>query len=246
MNLFADLLESIHGEDCEVRRVVIGLHWTLVQSRHIGMAHTFRSPSSSEVLDAGRLAGQSAAGLAKRLLSWDPLEACVGLAALNSLIEPEGSDGHFNRDLIEMFMDRVVVIVGRFPFNDEVRRVARVAHCLEMDPQPDELPAAAGEQVIPGSDIVVISATALINKTMPRLLELSRQARCVVLGPSTPMNQVLLDYGADVLAGVRVTDGDALARCLGEGVKKFKHLRGIQPVTWTREDCGHREPRLRA
>jgi uncharacterized protein len=236
MKLYADLLESIRGEDCEVRRVVIGLHWTLVESRHAGMAHTFRSPSFSETLDAGRLAGQSALCLAERLLSWDPLEACVGLAALNSLIEPRGADGHLDRHLIEMSRDRVVVIIGRFPFNDEVRRVARAAYCLEMDPRPDELPAAAAEQVIPGADLAVISATALINKTMPRLLELSRQRRCIVLGPSTPMNHVLFDHGVEVLAGVRVIDADLLARCLGEGVKKFKHLLGIQPITWTRGD----------
>lgn len=236
MKLFADLLESIRGEDCEVRRVVIGLHWTLVESRHAGMAHTFRSPSFSETLDAGRLAGQSALCLAERLLSWDPLEACVGLAALNSLIEPRGADGHLDRHLMEMSRDRVVVIIGRFPFNDEVRRVARATHCLEMDPQPDELPAAAAEEVIPGADVVLISATALINKTMPRLLELSRKTRCVVLGPSTPMNHVLLDYGAEVLAGVRVTDADACFRSVSEGAKKFKHLLGIQPITLTRGD----------
>jgi uncharacterized protein (DUF4213/DUF364 family) len=236
MNLLTDLLGSIHGEDCEVHRVVIGLHWTVVQSRHIGMAHTFRPPSLSEVLDAGHLVGQSAPGLAQRLRSWDLLEASLGLAALNSLIEPGGIDGHFNRHLIEWARDRVVVIVGRFPFNDEVRRVARATHCLEMDPQPDELPAAAAEEVIPGADVVLISATALINKTMPRLLELSRQTRCVVLGPSTPMNHVLLDYGAEVLAGVRVTDADACFRSVSEGAKKFKHLLGIQPITLTRGD----------
>ena len=190
------------------------------------------------MLDAGRLAGQSAVGLAKRLLSWNPLETCVGLAALNSLIEPRGTDGHFSSQLIELSRDRVVVIVGRFPFNDDVRRVARAAYCLEMDPQPDELPAAAAEEVIPAADVVIISATALITKTMPRLLELSRQGRCIVLGPSTPMNDVLLDRGAEILAGVRVTDGDALATCIGEGAKKFKHLIGIQPIMRTRRESG--------
>ena len=40
MDLFADLLESVRGEDCEVRRVVIGLHWTLVaEPAHRRSAH---------------------------------------------------------------------------------------------------------------------------------------------------------------------------------------------------------------
>jgi uncharacterized protein len=234
MRLYDDLLQSVHGEDCEVRRVVIGLHWTVVQSRHLGMAHTFRSPSQPEVEDAGRLVGQSALTLARRLLSWNPLEASLGLAALNSMIGSHGTDCDVNRRILELSRGRTVAVVGRFPFVEDLRRVARATHCLEIDPLPDELPAAAAEVVIPGADIVAITATALINKTMPRLLELSRGRTCIVLGPSTPMNEVLLDHGAEILEGVRLTDADALAACIGQGVKKFRRLLGIQPITLTR------------
>ena len=40
MKLIEDLLESVAGLDCEVRRVCIGLHWTIVESRFTGIAHT--------------------------------------------------------------------------------------------------------------------------------------------------------------------------------------------------------------
>jgi uncharacterized protein len=236
MQLYDDLLQSIQGEDCEVRRVVIGLHWTVVQSRHLGMAHTFRSPSCPEVEVAGQLVGQSALAVARRLLSWNLLEASLGLAALNSMIGSRGSDCDVNPRILELSRDRTVVVVGYFPFIEDLRGVARVTHCLEIDPLPDELPAAAAEVVIPGADIVVITASAIINKTMPRLLELSRDKRCIVLGPSTPMNEVLLDHGAEILEGVRLTNAEALAACVGQGVKKFRRLLGIQPITLTRGD----------
>jgi hypothetical protein len=236
MQLYEDLRQSIQGEDCEVRRVVIGLHWIVVQSRYLGMAHTFRSPSYPEVEDAGRLAGQSALAVAGRLLSWNPLEASLGLAALNSMIGPRGNDCDLNQQILELSRGRTVVVVGRFPFTEDVRRAARTTHCLELDPQPGELPAAAAEAVIPDADLVLITATALINKTMPRLLELSRNGRCIVLGPSTPMNEVLLDHGAQILEGVRLTDADALTACIGQGVKKFRRLLGIQPITLARGD----------
>jgi uncharacterized protein len=237
MQLYDDLLQSIHGEDCEVHRVVLGLHWTVVESRHLGMAHTWRSPSQPEVEEAGYLVGHSALALARRLLSWNPLEASLGLAALNSMIGSRGTDCDVNPRILELSRDRTVVVVGRFPFIEDLRGVARITHCLEIDPLPGELPAAAAEVVIPGADIVVITATAIINKTMPRLLELSRGKRCIVLGPSTPMNDVLLDHGAEILEGVRLTDADALAACIGQGVKKFRRLLGIQPITLTRGEA---------
>ncbi|MDH5702897.1 MAG: DUF364 domain-containing protein, partial [Aigarchaeota archaeon] len=43
-----------------------------------------------------------------------------------------------------------------------------------------------------------------INKSLEHLLELSKSAYTIVLGPSTPMSEVLFDYGADMLAGVNV------------------------------------------
>lgn len=236
--LYDELLRSVEGNDCEVRRVVIGLHWTAVQSRFTGMAHTYKSPSHPEVDEAGRLVGQSALGLARRVLSWDPLEASLGLAALNSLIDARGVECDVNRQMLEDARGRAVAVVGRFPFNDEVRRMAKAAYFLEIEPQPDELPAAAAESVIPKADVVVITASALINRTMPRLLDLARGKRCYVMGPSTPMNEVLLDYGAQVLEGLRLTDADALIDCVGQGVKKFRHLLGIQTISLTRQRAG--------
>jgi len=81
-----------------------------------------------------------------------------------------------------------------------------------------------------GRKVTVITATALINHTLQRLLELASDSYAIVLGPSTPMNRVLLDYGADVLAGVRITEPDALFRSVSQGVKSFKKLAGIEPV----------------
>ncbi|GAG24089.1 unnamed protein product, partial [marine sediment metagenome] len=125
---------------------------------------------------------------------------------------------------------RTVTVIGRFPANERIAQAAGQVHFLEMQPQPGELPPYACEEVIPESDIVVITATALINKTLPRLLELSRDATAIVLGPSTPMNDVLFRHGADILAGVRVTDTEALISSVMQGVKRFRKLAGIEAL----------------
>lgn len=231
MSLVEDLLESVTHLDCPVKRVCVGLHWTVVESRNAGMAHTYKTGHKTELDSSGNLVGQSAFQLAQRLASREPLEASLGLAALNSLIEPVGEPGNVFDHVLQMASGRTVTVVGRFPSNDLVAKAAQRAYFLEMEPQEGELPADACEEVVPTSDIAVITATALINKTLERLLELSRNATTVVLGPSTPMNDVLFQHGADVLGGVRITDADSLVDAVMQGVKKFGKLSGIEAIT---------------
>ena len=100
-----------------------------------------------------------------------------------------------------------------------------------MSPQAGELPSFAAEEVIPESDLLILTGTSLINKSMERLLELGRNATTIVLGPSTPMSDVLFDFGASVIAGIRVVDSERLLRSLSQGVKFYNKIQGIEPVT---------------
>jgi len=224
------LLSSVSGRKEPVNGVCIGLHWTAVESRYVGMAHTYKTARRSEIDNCGELDGASAVALAQRILSWEPLEASLGTAALNSLTEPVGEKGSVNDIIMEKARGKTVTVIGRFPFNADVKRVAKKAYLLEMEPEKGELPSHAAERVIPESELAVISATALINHSLQRLLDLASDAYAIVLGPSTPMSRVLFGYGADVLAGVRVTDPEALFRSLSQGAKSFKKIGGIEPV----------------
>lgn len=234
MKLVEDLLESVRDKDCPVKRACVGLHWTVVESLHTGVAHTYKTDSKIEIESAGDLIGKSAFELAERLRSPEPLEATIGVAALNSLIEPTGRRGNVLTDVLAKARGKTVTVVGRFPLNDQIAHAAGRAHFLEIEPQEGELPPEAAENVMPVSDIAVITATALINKTLPHLLELSTGATTVVLGPSTPMNDVLLRHGADILGGVRIADADALINSVMQGVKKFKKLAGLEAIIKTK------------
>jgi len=235
VRLVEDLLESVASLDCEAGRVCIGLHWTVVESRSVGMAHTYKTSRKVELADSGRLSGRSALKLARRALSFEPLEASLGLAALNSLLEvgipdAETSETNVGDWIEEQAVGKVVTVIGRFPFTDEILRVASKVYRLEMEPVAGELPSAACERVMPLSDLNVITATAIINHTIDRLLDLGRDGVNVVLGPSTPLHPLLFEHGADVLAGVVVDDADALVKSVVEGTKTFKRLDGIRPV----------------
>ena len=236
MRLVDDLIESVAHLDCHVKRACVGLHWTVVESKYTGMAHTYKGGTKVELEWSGDLVGRSAFELATHLRSWQPLEASLGVAAMNSLINPEGEPGNAFEHVVRIGAGKTITVIGRFPSNERIAQVARHVYFLEMDPREGELPPYACEEVIPESDIVAITATALINKTLPRLLELSRDATAIVLGPSTPMNNVLFRYGADILAGVRVTDTDELISSVMQGVKGFRKLAGIEAVIRSRAD----------
>jgi uncharacterized protein (DUF4213/DUF364 family) len=230
MQLEKKLLSSLKANDTPVNGIWIGLFWSAVASGYTGMSHTFKTGQKADIENAGELSSYSAYELAERIFSWKSLEASIGLAALNSLIEPRGIKGNIKDYIKEKAVGKTVTIIGRFPFNDEITKIAGKTYILEIEPTGDELPMTACEDVVPESDINVITATTLINHTLQRLLELGRNSINIVLGPSTPLSPVLFDFGATVLAGVKVYDNNALVKSITQGVKKHRMLNGIEPV----------------
>ncbi|HET6420201.1 MAG TPA: DUF364 domain-containing protein [Geobacteraceae bacterium] len=231
MKLVDALLESVSGKDYAIEGCLVGLHWTCVTSSGTGMAHTLRGREGAELEDAGNIAGRDVLEIASRLRSWEQLDACLGLAALCSLIEPAGDRVNVVDFLLNTAPGKTVTCIGRFPFYPEILKTAKRAFLLEMNPVGDELPSFAAEEVVPESDLVILTATTLINKSMERLLELSRKGITVILGPSTPMSDVLFDFGADVLAGIRVVNSGRLFESVSQGVKLYHKIGGIESVT---------------
>src|SRR3989304_4117140 len=93
MSVLDDLLASLPG-DAAVRSVLVGAHWTMVCSRHCGLASTLvdgKPHGHSQVRDAGRLHLKTARELAEYARSDDLLEASIGVAAINSLLDVDDS-----------------------------------------------------------------------------------------------------------------------------------------------------------
>ena len=65
-----------------------------------------------------------------------------------------------------MVRGKKVAVVGRFPDLDAFNDVCRLI-VLERNPGEGDLPDPACEYVLPEQDFVFITATTIINKTMP-------------------------------------------------------------------------------
>jgi uncharacterized protein (DUF4213/DUF364 family) len=240
VKILDDLLGSLRG-DAIARDVRIGPFWTAVRSRGCGLASTTgvgdHEHGATFVQNAGSLTGTSALDLARLAYSESPLEAGIGLAAVNSLLKVdearcvELNAGEF---LIERGRDKNVALIGHFPFVPALREAAARLWVIELRPQPGDAHADEAENIVPQADIVAITGSAFINHTIERLLGLCRpDSLVVVLGPTTPLSPVLFDYGADVVSGTRVVDPELALRCLSEGAT-FRQIRGTRRLTMER------------
>ena len=227
---------SLAGEE-RIADVRVGLGYTAVrlESGKAGVAATLRylvdGGGCSLLPYAGTLAGKEAAEIVPMLGSKNIVEASIGLATINALSQWEGDAGSSNDDLVQLLRigpsDRVGMIGDITPVFERIRRHAK--ECVVFD---EGKPRESGitettleEDLLPKCDVVILSATSLLNKTFDRMIALSSGAREIcVMGPSTPMlPDVFRPRGVTLLSGRRFTDPDRLMRVVSEagGTRSF-------------------------
>lgn len=249
--LIAEVPPDLRVEEC-----LIGMHWTLIRTHAMGMALTpferGRSHACSAISGIGRqIAGMQARKLAEYIKSWNPFEATLGLATINSVVNAreriealtlhspstqpqESAFMHY----LETVRGKKVAVVGRFPDLGEMSKICRLT-VLERNPGDEDLPDPACEYVLPDQDFVFITATSLINKTLPRLLELSRNASTFLVGPSTPFSPALFEYGIDTLAGTVIMNPKSVWQAVQEGATRNVFDYGAQMIKVSREELPH-------
>lgn len=233
MKILEDILLTIK-DDLPVNNVLIGTHWTAVLSVHCGLASTLCEPPphhDNQVRDVGLLHKKNARELTHYVLSDRLLEASIGLAAINSMIDvDEGQCESINAfDIIaEKGKNKNIGIVGHFPFIPKLKKEAHQLWVFEKRLQQGDLPESEIDNLLPECDVIAISATTLINHTFENILKLCRtDAFKVMLGASTPMLPLLFDYGLDVLSGCKVINSDSVFTSISQGAT-FKQINGIK------------------
>ena len=234
MKILDDLTSPLRREDSIVREVYVCVFWTAVVSKHCGLASTLHEghPYHKIVREPGKLRGKSALELAEYANSDHLLEASIGMAAINSLIDVDEArciEKNAFDVLAEKGRGKNIAIVGHFPWIIKLRKIARKLWVLEQRPREGESPAEAAEEILPKADVVGLTGTTLINHTIEKLLDLSKGKFIVMVGPSSPLSPVLFDYGIDVISGSKIVDTEKTIRFITEGAihtqtEGIKHL----------------------
>ena len=212
-SLYDLLIDGIHT-DAVIRSTLMGECWTAVETAgHFGMAMTTSVDTAPRMLDRD-YCGISLKELATAAKSWNLSEAGFGMAAVNAFyntpakLEQLGAYEPFDNyctDGVDLKNKRIGVI-GHLNMPSSVYDQAKEVLILERNPRSGDYPDSACDFLLPQCDVVIMTASTLVNKTLPHLLELSRNAYTILAGPSCPMCPQLLDFGIDRIAGLVITD----------------------------------------
>ena len=240
MKILDDLISQLNLE-AQVRDIRQGVFHTGVLTRNCGLAATLPRDALRQkpplVKEPGHLIEKSALELARMAYSESILEAAIGMATINSLldIDVERCQDLNARDLIaEKGEGKRIAIVGHFPFIPLLREHARELWVIEKNPQEGDFTEAEADNLIPQADIVGITGTAFTNHTLEHLLKLcTPRAYIVILGDTTPLSPILFDYGVDAISGTKVVNVERALRCVSEGAN-FRQIKGTRRLTMTR------------
>jgi uncharacterized protein (DUF4213/DUF364 family) len=242
VKIINDLLSTLDYQSA-VKDVRLGPFWTAVLTRNCGLASTPHVADHHSahplvpVKDAGHLMEKVALGLARMARSDSDLEAAIGMATINSLIDiDETRCIELNAaDFIqEQGRDKRVAIVGHFPFVQKLRVTTKELWVIEKYPTGGDLAESEAQNIIPKADVVAITGSAFVNHTIEELLRLCEsKALVIVLGPTTPLSPILFEYGVDVISGTKVVDSERVLLYVSQGAT-FQQMRGVRLLTMKR------------
>jgi len=189
------------------------------------------------------------AGLIK---SWNISEAALGHAAMNAYYnspEMAKKNGLILTDSLhsedrnadpfityqKAIRGKKVVVVGHFPYLEQLFKPVCDLYIIENVPFVGDYPEQSAEYIIPGSDFVFIGALTFIDKRLPRMLELAKDAFVGIVGPVTTLSPVLFDYGVDELDGFVVKD-PSIIEALFRGQRTGKIYSSGQKVSLRKEE----------
>ena len=240
MRILDDLTSTLNF-DATVRDIRQGVFHTGVLTRYCGLAATLPRDALRQkppmVKEAGLLLDKNPLELARLAHSQIILEASIGMATINSLIDIE-ADSCIELNAAELIAEKGkgkrIAIVGHFPFVPKVRKYSKDLWVIEKNPKEGDFGEAEAGNLIPQADVVAVTGTALTNHTLDHLLELcSPGAYVILLGDTVSLSPILFDYGVDALSGTKVVDSDLALRCVSQGAN-FRQIKGVKRLTLMR------------
>ena len=215
--LYDALIEGI-SSDAVVTDTLMGECWTAVETnRHFGMAMTTPVDTAPRMIYRD-YTGMGLKELALASKSWNLTEAGFGMAAVNAYYNtPEQLDirkayepfDKYCTDGVDL-RGKHIGVVGHLNMPQSVYEQAASVRILERSPRPGDYPDSACDWLIPQCDVVIMTASTLVNKTLPHLLDLAQNAYTILAGPSCPMCPQLLDFGIDRIAGLVITNVEGM------------------------------------
>ncbi len=241
-------------EDLTADQIICGNGNTIVVNRYGAGISSLLQQETRHPVSSGNLLGTPLRQVAGLIKSWNLPEASIGHAALNSYYNSpaiarmngiEFSDLQYKEDrLNDPFITsqndvkgKKVAVMGHFPYLETFFEPICDLSIIEWEPEEQgDYPFPSSEFILPLCDFVFISSRSLVDKTFPRLLELSKAAKRIVLvGPSATLAPYLLTIGISDLSGFIIKDTEKALR-LVSGAESGKIARSGHKVSLKRNE----------
>lgn len=217
------LIDGI-DEQFTVTEIVRGRAWIGAELSDGSFGIAMNTEGSGIERSFPTLVGMSAKKAAEAVMSWNMEEASEAMAVINAFYNSEKKMRELN---CEAPYDRICTrgwdtegktfaFVGHLRMPEETVKGAKAVYILERRDIKGDYPDAACEYLLPDCDFVLITGSASVNKTMPRLLELSEKAKTILIGPTVPMCPALIGHGIERLSGMVVKDKEQFKKWMVE------------------------------
>lgn len=229
--LIDDLIEQALslGQGKKVQDVRAGLGYTglMYESGECGLAYTFRNElgdGCGTLGQAGTLVGMDAEEIILWAKEKHRLKAAIGLAAINALLNDpaKGWDTGNVMSAFDLNEQESFGMVGEFnPILKHVKGMTKHIYVFEQNvPEGSDLLSSEDiPQYLPLCDVVVLTATSIINHSFDEVSSYCKNAKEVCLvGPSTPLcPDVFRKYNITLLAGSVVKEPERALEIISQG-----------------------------
>lgn len=238
--IYNKLINGMNTDDI-VTNYVIGTTWTCVQTENnTGVALTVRECSRPRILKEN-IIGKKLKDIAQLVKSWNFIDASIGLAAINAYYNKRDFVSSFKgfktpplnkKTLDERKEDEAFIafenevkgknicIIGHFPHIEKHYGPICNLTILERNPKNGDYPDSACEYILKDQDFVFVTGMTLINKTLPRILQICKPTTKIsIVGPSTPLTDILFDYNVNNLSGYLSVEEDKLIETISQGAR---------------------------
>ena len=168
----------------------------------------------------------------------DRIGDSLQVAVLNALSSRVMTSEHYRIvedsdpiDLLDLSSRKTITIVGAF--QSYIRKFRQTEHdlkVLELNSKalhPDDIhyyvPAAEAKQILPSSDIIIITGSTTVNHSLDGLLELvPAKSMVVVTGPtSSYVPDALFQKGVHLIGATRIMDPEEMMQMVGEAASGY-------------------------
>ncbi len=216
----------------------IGLCAVTLDDGRAGVAYSARDliPWGCSIYDELPKIETSAEKFIELFDSNDVLLSALGMATINACI----NQGEFkNADVMEeisVSSSDVVGMIGNFtPMVEDIKKKAKELYIFEKQDLPETISPERMPEFLPECDILLISATTLLNRTFDSIIQHARTNKIALLGPSTPICPEALPE-AMVFGATLVTTGAIRTVYHGGGTRNLYREKTGKKVTFVNKN----------